>query len=190
MSKPTRSVAPTDMAAAAATQGATQQNETTVAAARPAAIIATPTQTKSANVQQFERLCQAYLDNKTGSKEPRNINGQERTYAHRSILAFGSIINFVWAHQDDNQVLMAYRRFMAEHYTDYLSATEALQGMNFVKSEIERDRYSIMYMLMYEIVNASRSRVDYNYERATKVCQNPNCPIPNGFVQFIASRMR
>lgn len=183
------SVAPTDMAAV---ETATENQAKIInpVPQRAAVVMSGQKPTKSQATEEFEKLCDAFIAVKTGDKADKKINGRILKYAQRSIAAFGKMMNFIYAHQDDQGVLSAYQRFMSQHNGDYMSSTEALQGMNFVNSELERNRYAIMYMLMYELVNPTRSRIDYNYERATRYCSNPNCPVPNGLVQYVAARMR
>ena len=182
------SLAPTDMAKA---EKIDQQPVNMIPSPQKAAVIMKGA-TKNVNplVQQFNTLCNNFLAVKTGEKLPKKVGTEIKTYAQRSIAALAKIMNFIWAHQDDLEVLNAYRKFMYENYNGYMSTTEALQGMNFIKSEAERNRYSIMYLLMYELINPTRTRVNYDYDRATRICQNPKCPNPNGLVQYVASRMR
>lgn len=183
------SVAPTDMAAAA--EKATETSGIDLAPqTRAAVIISQPKETKSANVIAFEKLCDAFLAVKTGDKAEKKVNGRILKYAQRSIQAFGRMMNFIWAHQDEQAVLHAYQKFMAQNNTGYMSATEAMQGMNYVNSEVERNRYSFMYMLMYELVNPTRSRIEYDYTRVAKYLTNPNLTNPNGFIQYVSARMR
>ena len=157
---------------------------------RAAVIMKNASKPVSPYLSQFNTLCNNFIAVKTGEKLPKKVGTEIKTYAQRSIEALSKIMNFIWAHQDDLEVLNAYRKFMYDNYNTYMSTTEALQGMNFVKSENERNRYSIMYMLMYELINPTRTRINYDYDRATRICQNPNCPNPNGLVQYVSSRMR
>lgn len=183
---------PTEMKNAATAATTTTATSTTGSDKASATVVqkTTPTVTRDPDVEQFNKLCDAFIAVKQGSKEPAKINGKIVSYTKRSISALGKIINFIWLHQDNTRVLTAYRTFMSKYYNTYLSDTEALQGINHLNSSIERDRISIMYMLMYEVVNPKREKLNYDYTRAGKICANPNNVNPNGFIQFIASRMK
>lgn len=144
----------------------------------------------SDNVQQVNELCERFINVREGSKTVQLVRGRESTYAERSIKALSKLLTFIWANQNDVQVLDTFRKFMVKHRSKHLACENALQGINLISSEDERGRYQIMYILMYELTNPDRLRNDFDFTYAEKVCHNNNCNPSNGYIQFISSRLR
>ncbi len=142
------------------------------------------------NVTQFNAALANFIAVREGDKNIKVVRGQQENFGQRSIKAFAALINFVYIHQDDIQVLEAYRKAMVQHRNKALSCEEALQGMNYISSDAQRNRYGLFHILMFELTNTKRFRTNFDYEYASKVCSNPNCAAPNGFVSYVESRMR
>lgn len=194
----TKSLSPAEMANAVET--ATNTTDTTVTtneetagtdSSKPAQAIKLATARTGSNpdVEQLNSLVDQF--NMIRSRVSKvTINGQREELARASIKAFGSLINHVFNHQDDIQVLEAFRKAVASNRGKTMSCEEALQGMNYVASDMLRNRFSIMYMLMFELTNPERKHSNFDYLYASKVCTNPSCSSPNGYISYIESRMR
>ena len=178
----------TDATNKAATKASGTASDTS---SKPAVILTTAAQqsTASTSVTQVQALCDQFLKVRNGNKLTQLVSGQEETYAHRSIKALGNLLNYIWANQNDIQVIETFRKFMVANRNGQLSCENALQGMNYVNSEMLRNRYSLMYMLMFELTNPTRTRTSYDYINASKACNNPACANPNGYVVYVQSRM-
>lgn len=153
-------------------------------------IMSTHQTSEPQSVTQFKAIFKTYLDVRNGSKEVRMVRGQEQTYAQRSINAFGNLINFIYNNQDDLAVLEMFRKTMVQYRNNELSCENALQGMNYITSQMLRNRFSIMYILMFELTNPTRTRTDWDWQFASSVCNNPNKQSTNAYVSYIESRMR
>ena len=193
----TKSASPAEMAAAAASNvevssGSSTDTSTSSTSAQASAAVklATASESTTASLTRFKALADAFIAIRSGSKETVRENGKDVLFAERSIRALSSLFRFVWDNQNDNQILNECRKLFIAHRDGYLSGEQGLQGMNYVSSGIEQNRLSIMYMLMYELTNPNRSLKTFDLDHASKVCQNPNCSIPNGFVLYVSSRIR
>ena len=193
----TKSASPAEMAAAAAsnvevsTGSSTDTTSSSTSAQTSAAVkLASAADTVTTSVTRFKALADQFITVRSGSRETVRENGKDITFAERSIRALGSMFRFVWENQNDNLVLNECRKLFIAHRDGYLSGEQGLQGMNYVNSGIEQNRLSIMYMLMYELTNPNRTLKQFDLDHASKVCQNPNCSIPNGFVLYVSSRIR
>jgi hypothetical protein len=190
-------VTPAAMAAAASetTNTATPTQARVVTAAKPATTVTTPTQattsTASPLMSQFKNLCDTFVTIKNGDKTPRMNGTKTVTYAERSLKAFRSLMNFVWAHQDNLEILNGLRQFFVTHRDGILSHSQAMPQIGtLISSETERSRLEYMWLLMFELTNKNRSRSVYEFELANQVIRNPQCSPDNGFIQYVASRMR
>lgn len=198
----TRSISPADLAKSQDNQNVadnqieikatpTIQRSVPLEQPSPAVTLMNPVQNeKTLTIQQVLELGEQFIRVREGSKTVQLVRGRESTYAERSIKALSKLLAFVWNHQGEVHVIDAFRKFMVKHRGKHLACENALQGINLITSEMERGRYSIMYMLMYELTNPDRLRNDYDFSHAEKVCRNDNCNPPNGYIQFISSRLR
>ena len=182
----------TEAAAVASEQNTQSTSQTKVEQARPATILSSPTNTQgSANVQVFTDLLNAFVNVQSSNDHSTKIvNGRKTSWAERSVTAFSNMMNFVWKNQNDPELLNACRKAFVTYRNSCLSCECAMAGFNYVKSQALRNRLSVMHMLMFELTNTNRFRVDYDYDFAVSSTQNPACSEPNGFVQYCAARMR
>lgn len=107
-----------------------------------------------------------------------------------AIVPFRNMIEFILNNQDDRTLLDAWRMLFVKYRTTYLSTEHALAGFTKISSEDVKNKISIAYMLMYELVNPKRYRKVYDFDFASKTLSNPKCKVPNGYVAYIVERMR
>ena len=103
---------------------------------------------------------------------------------------FKNMVDLVLNNQDDKELLDAWRKLFIKYRDTHLSTEHALAGFRFISSEDVKNRISIAYMLMYELVNPKRYRKKYDFEFASQVLSNPKCKVPNGYVAYVVERMR
>lgn len=102
---------------------------------------------------------------------------------------FKSMIDHVLKYQDDKSVMDAWRKLFIKYRTTYLAPDKAMVGI-YNMTEAESNKMAIAYTLMSELVNPDRTRKDYDIQYAASVLNNPKCRVPNGYVAYIAERMR
>lgn len=199
MEKNYGTMSPADMTAVVKPEQETPKlMETSTAAPEKTAEVLTMTAaTKSVaspEVANLEKLCDVFIKIKSGGTVTKKINSNAimrgSSYSELAIKAFSRIINYVWNNQDNIKVLNAFRQFFVKYRDSYLSDTEAMTGINLITNPHMRNRISIMYMYMYELTNPNRTRIAFDYTRAASYCNNEKCRTPNGFIQYVASRMR
>lgn len=191
-SKTATTVSPAQMAAAAGVNAASNtvevKTETAKAAAAPV-VLSTPDKS-SPNLEQLKKLLDKFMDVRQGTRDTLRINNRDVRFAERSIMAFRNIVNFVLLNQNDVQMLNLLRQFFVQHRDGILSGENGLQGMDVVTSEVEQNRLGIVWALMYELTSPNRTRSTFDLEHAAKVCTNAACANPNGFVQYVSSRLK
>lgn len=103
--------------------------------------------------------------------------------------SFKGMINHVLKHQDDKSVLDAWRKLFIKYRDSYLRPDQALVGI-FKMTELEANRIALAFELMSELVNPNRDRTIFDMQYAAKILNNPKCRIPNGYVAYVAERLR
>lgn len=196
MSNPTKqatTVSPKEMAAVAGTKAASVTVDVKTEQPNPvapAAVVLTTAETDSQNVIQFKKLLDKFVEVRNGTRDTQRVNNRDVRFAERSIMAFRNIVNFALQNQNDIKVLNLLRQFFVQHREGILSGENGMQGMDVISSEVEQNRISIVWALMYELTSPNRTRSTFDLEHAAKVCTNANCSNPNGFIQYVASRLK
>lgn len=191
--KTATTVSPAEMAAAAGTKAANNTVEVKteqVKPVAPTAVVLTTAETDSQNIIQFKKLLDKFVEVRNGTRDIQRVNNRDIRFAERSIMAFRNIVNFTLLNQNDIKVLNLLRQFFVQHREGILSGENGMQGMDVISSEVEQNRISIVWALMYELTSPNRTRSTFDLEHAAKVCTNQQCPNPNGFVQYVASRLK
>lgn len=133
----------------------------------------------SGNLVQFSRLVELWLK----ANEANDVSKIANT--------FKNLVDYVLLHQDDVSLLGAWQKLFVKHKDGYLRPKKALRGITKVTtSEAVRNRISVAYIFMFELVNPKRSRSTYNADFASQVLSNPKCRTPNGYVAYIVERLR
>lgn len=133
----------------------------------------------SSNLVQFNQLVGLWL------------RANDTSDALKIATSFKNLVDYVLLHQDDVSLLDAWRKLFIKHKDDYLHPEKALRGIDKVTtSEAIRNKISVAYIFMFELVNPKRSRSTYNADFASQVLSNPKCRTPNGYVAYIVERLR